>query len=177
MISHNYKIIFVHVIKTAGSSIQNVLNLQQVSGHASAKRIRHIVGDIIWNEYFKFTFVRNPYDKIVSQYHYNRHQFGFESSTFKEYILAWNSGECISTFPQQHSEYLDADLDCIYRFENLQGEINRLCDKIGIPHQKLPHINKSKHKHYTEYYDDETREIVAQKFAKDIELFGYEFGE
>jgi len=72
--------------------------------------------------------------------------------------------------------YLDS-IHFIGRFETLQQDFNTVCDRIGIVWQELPHRNKSEHKHYTEYYDDELREIVTERYASDIDRFGYEFGE
>ena len=145
--------------------------------HLSATTIKKRVGEDVWNNYFKFSFVRNPFDKIVSQYHYNRGKFGFKDYSFKEYVRSWSKGAKISTYPQYILHYINEPLDFIGRFENLQEDFNIICDKIGIPRQQLPHKNKTKHKHYTEYYDEETKQIVAEKYAKDIERFGYKFGE
>jgi len=177
MINHEYKVLFIHVIKTGGTSIATALNMDRKQYHIPATTVRKLVGEGIWADYFKFAFVRNPYEKIVSQYHYNRGKFGFKDSTFEEYIKAWSKGAKISTHPQSHLSYINEKLDFIGRFETLQQDYNTICDKIEIPRQQLPHKNKSKHKCHTEYYDDETRQIVAEKYAKDIEYFGYKFGE
>jgi hypothetical protein len=63
------------------------------------------------------------------------------------------------------------------RFENLQTDFDLLCNTVGIPRVDLPRKNDGNYRHYTEYYDNTTQELVAQKYAKDIEYFGYTFGE
>ena len=65
-------------------------------------------------------------------------------------------------------------MDMIIKMENLKEEWPKVCERIGAD-LELPHVNKAKGKRYTEYYNDETREIVAKRYAKDIEYFGYQF--
>lgn len=190
MVNDQHKFIFVHIIKTGGSSIEKLFGQKKI--HSFAKKYKKQIGSKKWDNYFKFTFVRNPWDKMVSQYFYiQKNQQGKYKLTFREFISAFQScpekeyingvGIPVRFNPVQLPWILDDDGNCLVdfigRFENFQEDFGIICDKIGIPKQRLPHENKSRHKHYNEYYDNETREIVAKKFAQDIEYFGYEFGE
>jgi hypothetical protein len=139
--------------------------------------------------YFSFTFVRNPWDLLVSKYHY--FDLRGQGISFKKMILSMDK---VKLRGRHHlsinqGDFID-DTDCdfdpsdviktypidyIGRFENLQGDFDTVCEKIGIPHQKLEKINATEHRPYWEYYDDETRDIVATKYEKDIKTFGYKW--
>ncbi len=134
------------------------------------------------DEYFKFSFMRNPWERRVSQYEYAKRMakekgedWAIEISlmSFYEFITERND----SQLNWVSNEKNNVAVDFLASGRNLQQDFNKICKKIGIPHIELPHKNKTKHKHYTEYYDDETRQIVANNCAKDIEYFNYKFGE
>lgn len=128
--------------------------------------------------YNLFAVIRNPYDRAVSLWKWEESvKKQYNGVSFKQWLNMkmhwWHLPQC--DFLQ--TDTIDMSSINLVRFENLEQDFNTLCNKIGIPRQQLPHKNATNHKHYTEYYDDETKQVVAEKYAKDIEYFGYEFGE
>ena len=204
MISHKYKFIFLFQHKCASSTLRNALekiDKPNLSFHWGVKSEEYKNGDFKnYSDYLVFANIRNPYERAVSSWIYLQRDFSFErkftkglslKETFKNLPQANDklyttsddrtnhdyrhiTQQQVDTLLNKNGEFIT---DILLRVENLQEDFNTVCDKIGIPHQNLPHKNKSNHKHYTEYYDDETRQIVAEKYAKDIEYFNYEFGE
>ena len=191
MINNEYKFIFIHIGKTGGTSIERVFDPRIGNNVDSDFKGKH------WNalkyrkkhprkykKYFKFTFVRNPWDREVSSYVFFS-RIGLTELTFKERlkeranrignyfghkdILRQTYNHMIT---DTHGRYLP---DFIGKFENLQSDFDTICDKIGKSRVKLPHYNKTKRLHYSNYYDDETREMVANAYATEIEHFGYKF--
>ena len=141
--------------------------------------------------YFKFTVVRNPWDRVVSNYFYNknRKQEGayqqLNSISFEGFIEQYCMpvpkdsrefpdlffGQCINWITDQDGNLL---VDKVFKLENLKEEWYDLCNQLGIC-VKLPHENTSYHKDYRAYYTEETAEIVADLFQDDIEAFDYKF--
>jgi hypothetical protein len=208
MIRHDLKILFIHINKTGGSSIVRALNMLQVhmsvnllfsdtleqddqfeiwQGWKNGKRkttynwceLKEIKN--YWNDYQKFTVIRNPWDRIVSDFFYcKKENYVSTEASFRDEVI-YNKDNKIR-WKQPCYDWLELNgkiaVENILRFENLNNDFIEMCKQLGLPEGiKLPHLNKTKHKHYTEYYDDETRQIVAEKYAKDIEYFNYEFGD
>ena len=194
MINHRHSFIFIHINKCGGTTIDTVLG-GGFRGHAKIRS--YISRRRAFSHYFKFAFVRNPWDRMVSFYHYqlqnrwrsfptlkSRARSGKDDISFDEFIKTWMSKKNRGTSLNTHSCYSwltdfegNLAVDFVGRFENFQQDFDFVCDKINFPRQPLLHENKSNHDHYTEYYNEETIQIVAERFAEDVEHFGYEFGK
>jgi hypothetical protein len=183
--------IFIHIIKTAGTSVGKAVNLKNKL-HLPAKEIIRRIGKEEWNAAFKFAFVRNPWDKTVSHYKYNIKrdikQMRTNPISFRDWV--WKTiGDDKDYFyynrpmlfaPQIEWLLDDNDelnIDYIGRFENLHADFAKIAKVIGVP-ESLPFLNTTKKintKPYSEYYDSETKELIAKVYKKDIEKFGYSF--
>lgn len=189
MVSNKHRFIFVHIIKTGGTSIEDFFGGRKI--HKYAINYKKEIPSNKWKNYFKFTFVRNPWDKMVSQYFYIKKNCRekYVPLSFKDFILAFDhcgeseyiqkKGVRITYNPIQLPWIMDnlgyPLVDFIGRFETLQKDFDKICEKLKIQKHILPHENKSDHKHYSKYYDQETKEIIARKFKRDIEYFNYDF--
>jgi hypothetical protein len=235
MLCHKYKCIYIHIPKTAGKSIQHVFAKQLGLGSKKGSdlllgmndnpalgppELSHLkISEYVqfghlsqeqFDSYFKFAFVRNPWDRMVSEYKFR----GYPRKTdFKTYLLnhlpkpSWTD-RYIHTIPQYDFLFDDSGnllVDYLGKFERLKKDFDEVCRRIGISQVTLPHKNissralkfpwtlkgaarilinmasikrkKNIFNHYTEYYDDESRELVADLYKQDIETFGYEFGK
>tara|TARA_Y100000004_G_scaffold166110_1_gene197558 strand:+ start:1016 stop:1498 length:483 start_codon:yes stop_codon:yes gene_type:complete len=158
-IDHDKKLVFIHIARTGGSSIKTALNLHE----KKYNEYYHLDSSYIpkeCNDYFKFAFVRNPFDRFVSLYHFRPKGLSFSD---------WLDNITL-TYVQQVDYGVDK-LDFVGRYENLQKDFNKYFQG------KLTIENTTNHKNYMEYYDDNTIKKVSKLAEKDISKFNYEFGK
>jgi hypothetical protein len=200
MISLQKRFLFVHIPKTAGNSIQSALRdysedqlvalrkeqdgierfglrnpNYKIKKHSTLAEYRDALGHEQFRNLYKFTCVRNPWDRMVSYYFTpTQSPETWDTKKFRGII-----SKAVSVADYLRLENCEQDpfanVDYIMRFENLADDFRIVCGTLGISPATLPQYNRSDRKHYSKYYDDELREFVRTRFAAEIERFGYTF--
>ena len=227
MICREYQCLFVHVPKTAGQSVEQFFmdrlgldwdrdraevmlgdnpdrdrGTQKLAHLSAAEYVEDgFIGAEEFARLFKFSFVRNPYERIVSEYRYRNY---FAHRSFRDFVLhklprpGWDDDyrHVMPQYDMLHDSGGRLLVDFVGRFEHLQRDFTEVCARLGIEDAELPHRNPSNKRsrtlkrrvrtfvfrngehgtrRYTDFYDDETREAVARLYRRDIEAFGYDF--
>lgn len=204
MISHEHKCILIHMPRTGGSSFEKLLygddwwSYQPKTKHILASQAKEIYKEY-WDEYFKFSIIRNPYDRCVSLLNFSETYYGYKYRDLTKKKFEWYKRKFNYPFTveydyrfyslpevitEKHSNnqiygnFLDEELDYIGRLETLNDDFKEISKVLGLKKDLvLPTVAKSikKRNNYREYYTDELREIVERLYAKDLKAYDYSF--
>jgi len=201
LISIQKRFLFIHIPKTGGNSIQNVLrnysedkivtigkhqdgverfevrnDRYPITKHSTLSEYRQVIDQDTFRPLYKFATIRNPWDMMIS-YYFSPHR----------QVDEWNREAFLNLVGQVHPirHYISTDdkndlcheMDYVIRFERLNEDFAKVCNRLGLPGEKLPVRNKSNRKHYTAYYDEALVGLVGMKFHEEIELGHYEFNQ
>ncbi len=199
MISPLRRFAFIHIPKTGGTSIEaaladpscvcrsgerhpefaaplNHLTLGELRRFCESRQIPLDTGRT-------FAFVRNPWDKVISECFcpHVRHAFR-QGADVRERIgtVCEMAADGYGNHFLPQSRFLAdhrGEVGLIGRYETLSADLEALCGDLGIPLRPLPLLNTSSRGRYVDYYDRETRALVARTYREDIERFDYRFGD
>ncbi|MFT6408521.1 MAG: hypothetical protein ACJAQ6_001941 [Arenicella sp.] len=206
IISHKHRYIFFAIPKTATHSVREALHhysadgdwqqqllfteqtipLPEIAeikhGHISVQQLEPAIDPAQWHSYFRFAFVRNPFDRFVSTCAFlNRQNPRFQANSllwmkmalerpvFRARILAIPQSDLLTDANGQ------LGVDFIGRYETLQASMDTVFEHLGLPSVELRVRNPSEHAHYREYYDDHLRALVENFYQADLQRFNYTF--
>ena len=197
-VSYSRRMLFIHVQKTGGSSIERILDQHlpdstaKTPKHAGLKRTLrrqpHLAG------YWTFGFVRNPWARMVSWWSMIQgvhqrdpsHRF-FRNQAMWRAVAAYPDFETfVFNGPPEFGRFRTPQLryltspggrraDLIGRTETFADDTRAILARLGLSAVEVPHANRSDHGDYRDYYTDASRDEVARLFRADIKAFGYEF--
>ena len=192
-----YKCLFVHIPRTAGISVSMSLFGNLSGGHQTISKYRESFPAEAFADYFKFSFVRNPWERLYSAFNLlkkgglNAVDLEFkqrhlnDSMDFREFVLDWmdesKTGLIFHLKPQ--CDYLTFPespdviaVDFLGRFENLSTDFSYVASRLGIPGRALSHMNETVGKRkYHEAYTPEMAKKISRIYERDIRLLKYEY--
>lgn len=151
-------------------------------GHISTQQIRPVLGDAVFEGYTKFAFVRNPFDRFVSYCAFMSRGKDFMETQplrFMKWVVREQRPVEHMLYQPQHQMVTDAqgrlELDIVGRNETMQASYDAICARLGMETAALERVNASSHRPWQDYYDAELRDLVADLYRRDLELFDYAF--
>ncbi|MFA9409449.1 MAG: sulfotransferase family 2 domain-containing protein, partial [Candidatus Dadabacteria bacterium] len=163
------------IVRTLG----RFLSLKKFQSHIKARELRGRIPRDIWDGYFKFTVERNPWDKVLSHYHFVRQRYSKydKNISFEEYLD-------VAELPYNYTKYTDLEnniiVDRVVKYEHLNEELGEIFQELGVPFSgslgptEKSHYRKDR-RPYQEVYTPEQKLAVAKLFDQEIEMHGYEF--
>jgi hypothetical protein len=209
-VSDEYECIYVHIPKCAGTSIEFVLGMHgqetdigispfdsnsfeggnlfgKMQQHYTIQQIIKSIDRHRFDSYYKFAFVRNPWDRLVSYVAWLDGKWAREEALadneFRPFVLRlferWERGEPLGPLRPQLDYLTDAQgslaVDFVGRVENVESDWEEVKGAVGKRLPDLPRRMKSTHAHYSSHYDSELRELCSRIYADDVNTFGYAF--
>jgi hypothetical protein len=141
--------------------------------HMGARRVIQVIGRETWDAYFTFAVERNPFDVVASSYRYSARKPTF-TKTFAEFVRTPRRLDRLALNERLYRLGGRVVVDRVYRYEDLPAAIADVSDRLGLA-LDLPHAKQGSGPHYRELYGPGDADIVAQRFARTIREFGYEF--
>ena len=195
-----YQCIFVHIPKAAGVSVCRTLFGNLGGGHSTIEHYQIVFSKNEFDRYFKFTFVRNPWSRIFSAYNFlkkggmnevDRRWAATNIASYKnfdDFIKGWLSIPGIEKYKHFRPQYeflcipgsYKLSVDFLGFFENIQNDFECIKNKLALDASlTIKHENKTasddSQLDYRDFYTNETRDIVAEIYKRDIDLLGYNF--
>lgn len=188
------KVIFLHVPKTGGTAIKRLLGINLMNDtdpsvtpspqHLTCKLLREKLGAEKYDGYFKFTFVRNPWARLVSDYFWRqslpRKRTVLPFAQFIRHASKVVQEECY--YSEEFGDHFipqtqyTSDVDVVYRFEAFEAGVRAVAMKLNVTLDNITPKTPKAHDSYANFYDHRTRAIIADTYEVEINEFGYEFG-
>ena len=186
-VSSDRKFIWFRVAKVGTRTILNALKSANVPLDLEEESRLHYFPKLR-RDYFKFAFVRNPWDRLVSGWMnkvVDRNFFGFDETELKrmrefpnfvDYVADLDMAKCDRHLAPQSSLIDLNNVNFVGRMENFDADFGVVLDRIGVNLDKVDRKNVSEaRKSYRDYYTDETAQKAHDIYARDVSIFGYEF--